>query len=321
MTVRRVPCGRRQPGEPGVHGVSPRDDRQPGARQPIVDGILTTFEVTDAATDAGSVPASTVSSGVVTTDFVTLTDDSGTISVDVPSSWTDVDTAPLGGEFPQIEATPYRQAYYDTFDVPGVTYRAIHFTTDTESLVHNFAVPDGCAHEAVQPYDDGVFVGSHLIDSECGSFGTAEYHVIVANPANQAFTAVVVVQITGPHELPILERILDSFNVAAGAGPTTSTLPTSSTVAAPTTTTDAAGVFPPPTGEVPAGWTDLIDDTATIRISVPSTWTATRLVSPSDADSSVDLGDDRRGAVLPTRRHGRHLRCSWRPVPGLSVRP
>ena len=243
----------------------------------------TSSEDTVAEASVATTSGAVVSSGVVTTEFVTLTDDSGTITVDVPSSWTDVDTAPLGGEFPQIEATPYRQAYYDTFDVPGVTYRAIHFTTDTESLVHNFAIPDGCAHEEVQPYDDGVFVGSHLIDSECGSFGTAEYHVIVANPANQAFTAVVVVQITGPHELPILERILDSFNVAAGAGPTTSTPSTSSTVAAPTTTTDAAGVFPPPTGEVPAGWTDLIDDTATIRISVPSTWTATRLVSPSDA--------------------------------------
>jgi hypothetical protein len=240
-------------------------------------------EDTVAETSVPTTSGAVASSGVVTTDFVTLTDDSGTIIVDVPSSWTDVDTAPSGGEFPQIEATPYRQAYYDTFDVPGVTYRAIHFTTDTESLVHNLAIPDLCAHEAVQPYDDGSFVGSHLVDSECGSFGTAEYHVIVANPANQAFTAVVVVQITGPHELPILERILDSFNVAAGAGPTTSAPSTSSTVVAPTTTTDAAGVFPPPTGEVPEGWTDLIDDTGTIRISVPTTWTATRLVSPSDA--------------------------------------
>ena len=251
---------------------------------PIVDGILTSLHVTGAGTDAGSAPASIVAGGKVTTDqFVTLTDDSGTIAVDVPSSWTDVDTAALAGEFPQIEATPYRQAYYDTFDVPGVTYRAIHFTTDTESLVHNFALPNGCAHEAVQPYDDGAFVGSHLIDSECGSFGAAEYHVIVANPANQAFTAVVVVQITGPHERPILQRVLDSFNVAAGAGPTTSAPSTSSTVAAPTTTTDAVGAFPPPTGQVPAQWTDLDDDTGTIRISVPNTWTATRMVSPSDA--------------------------------------
>jgi hypothetical protein len=214
------------------------------------------------------------------TDFVTLTDDTGTISVDVPSSWVDVDTAPLG-EFPQIEATPYRQAYYDTFAVPGVTYRAIHFTPDTESLVHNFATPDGCADETVEPYDDGTFAGSHLVDSGCGSFGTAEYHVIVASPAGEALTAVVVVQITGAHERPILERILDSFNVAAGAATTASTLPASSTVSAPTTTT-AAEAFPPPTGEVPADWTTLVDDTQTIEISVPSTWTATRLASPTD---------------------------------------
>ena len=131
---------------------------------PIVDGILDSFEVTDAATAVGSVPPSTVSGEVVTTDFVTLTDDTGTISVDVPSSWVDVDTTPIG-EFPQIEATPYQQAYYDTFDVPGATYRVINFTPDTESLAHGFASPDGCAVEEVQPYDDGVLVGSHLVDS------------------------------------------------------------------------------------------------------------------------------------------------------------
>ena len=287
---------------------------------PIVDGILTSLHVTGAGTDAGSAPASIVAGGKVTTDqFVTLTDDSGTIAVDVPSSWTDVDTAVLAGEFPQIEATPYRQAYYDTFDVPGVTYRAIHFTTDTESLVHNFALPNGCAHEAVQPYDDGAFVGSHLIDSECGSFGAAEYHVIVANPANQAFTAVVVVQITGPHERPILQRVLDSFNVAAGLGPRRRPprpppwrrRPRPPILSAPS----------PPTGQVPAQWTDLDDDTGTIRISVPNTWTATRTVSPSDATVPWISATTDDALVPPTRGHARHVRRSRRPVPGPSVRP
>jgi hypothetical protein len=247
---------------------------------PIVDGILNTFEITDAA-PVGSVPPTAEPGVVETIDFVTLTDDTGTISVDVPSSWVDIDTAPIG-EFPQIEATPYRQAYYDTFDVPGATYRVINFTPDTESLAHNFASPDGCAAEEVQPYDDGVLVGSYLVDSGCGSIGTSEFHVIAASPADQAFTAVVVVQITGEHERPILERIVDSFNVAAGAAPTASTLPTSATVAAPTTTTAAAAAFPPPTGEVPSDWTPLEDESHAIVISVPSTWTATRLASPTD---------------------------------------
>ena len=68
------------------------------------------------------------------------------------------------------------------------------------------------------PYDDGVFVGSHLIDTGCGEYGTTEHHVIAANPANQAFTALLDVQITGPDEVPILDGILATFNLAPGAG-------------------------------------------------------------------------------------------------------
>ena len=37
-------------------------------------------------------------------DFVTLTDDTGTITVDVPSTWTDVNTAPTEGGVPSIGA-------------------------------------------------------------------------------------------------------------------------------------------------------------------------------------------------------------------------
>ena len=122
-----------------------------------------------------------------------------------------------------------------------------------------------------------------MIYTGCGQSGTAEYHVIAANPANQAFTAVVVVQITGPDEQPILQGILDTFTIAA-SGTTGSTLPGSSV--APPTTGAATGAFPPPTGEVPADWTQLVDDTQTIAISVPSTWTATDLVPTENEDGT-----------------------------------
>ena len=51
-------------------------------------------------------------------DLVLLTDDTGTITVMVPGSWTDVSTAPDSG-MPVIEATTDRERYNETFDVPG----------------------------------------------------------------------------------------------------------------------------------------------------------------------------------------------------------
>jgi hypothetical protein len=236
--------------------------------------VLTAAGQTAAATAPPTEPPGTDLGTPVPADFVPLVDDTGTITVEVPGSWTDVDTAP-NDALPFIEASTDRQAYNDTFDVPGVTYVATPFNTDTEAAARQFGLEGGCADEVVQPYDDGVFVGSHLIYTECGG-GSAEFHVIAANPANQAFTAMLRIQITGPAEQPILDGILATFNVTAEAA-TGSSVPGASTVttaATPTTATATGSAFPPPTGEIPADWTRLVDDTQTIAIAVPSTWTA-----------------------------------------------
>ena len=94
-----------------------------------------------------------------------------------------------------------------------MTYRAIPFTADTETAAQNYGVPSGCDNETTSRTTTLLFVGSQLIYTGCGNSATAEYHVIAANPADQAFTAVVVVQITGPDEQPILEAILDTFDM------------------------------------------------------------------------------------------------------------
>jgi hypothetical protein len=233
----------------------------------------------------------------VPADFVTITDDTGTITVQVPSSWTDVATAPVGGA-PFIEAATDREQYNATFDVAGVTFRAAPFTSDTETAARQYGLTSGCGGETIEPYNDGVFEGAHLIYTECGPSGSAEFHVIAANPASGAFTALVRVQITGPDEEPILQGILDTFNAASNVAPsstTGSTVAVGSTIPAttvagattvPATTAAPGGAFPQPTGTVPADWTPLVDDTQTISISVPSAWTATDLAPAVNDDGS-----------------------------------
>jgi hypothetical protein len=233
---------------------------------------------------AGPPPAEPPSpdlNAVVPADFVTLTDDTGTITVGVPNSWTDVDTAPAGVD-PWISAAPDFRAFVTTFDVPGVIFEAVPLTTDTATLARDTGYASVCANEEVVPYDDGVFVGSHLIDTGCGDDGTTAYHVIAANPANQAFTALLDVQITSPDEVPILDGILATFNVT----PVVGSAGVPSNTAAPAT----QAAFPPPSGEVPVDWSSLVDDTGTIAIRVPSTWT--------DVDLFPLLGDD--GTSQPT---------------------
>jgi hypothetical protein len=205
-----------------------------------------------AAASAPTDPPS-AEAGTLAGETVTLTDDTGMITVAVPATWTDVATAPESGR-PFIEAAPDRAAFNDSFSVPGVTYRAVPFTADTATAAQQFGLTSGCAGEETEPYDDGAFAGTQLVYSECGGGGsTAEYRVIAANPQNQAFTAVVVIQITGPDEAPILQGILDTFNmtpaaVAAASGATTTT---SSTTTSSTTTVAAVGTFPTLVGRDP----------------------------------------------------------------------
>lgn len=56
-------------------------------------------------------------------------------------------------------------------------------------------------------------------------------------------------------------------------------------VATSSTTTVAVAAYPPPTGEFPADWTIVVDDTQTIVIAVPSTW--------SGIDTVPAVNDDR----------------------------
>ena len=73
------------------------------------------------------------------------------------------------------------EAYLDVAHPESPTGGAFTDDTDTEDLA---GWELSCATQDVQPYDDGVFVGSHSIYSHCGDIGLAEHHVIIANPAN-----------------------------------------------------------------------------------------------------------------------------------------
>jgi hypothetical protein len=77
--------------------------------------------------------------------------------------------------------------------------------------------------------------------------------------------------------------------IALAAGWSVSAVASSPSLASTTTTTSTgptAVAFPPPTGGVPADWTQLEDDTDTIRISVPPAWTAVDLAVRHNADGT-----------------------------------
>lgn len=171
---------------------------------PTAPGAPTTAAGTPPETVAGAVP---------------LTDDTGRLSIAVPPTWTEIVTSPTDDGNPYISASPnqavFQSADASSFTTPGVIYSARPFTADTQTAVSSVTDGSLCTDGGIVDYDDGVFVGHAQIFTDCG--GTAaRMYIIVANPADSSFTAVLLIQVVDAGDAE-LNTIVGSFNtVAAG---------------------------------------------------------------------------------------------------------
>jgi hypothetical protein len=215
--------------------------------------------------------------------YQVLVDDTDRIQIAVPPTWTDIDTTALdvdGAVVPAISAATDLEVWDDTFDAPGVLYAAFPYTADPQTLVDRYALTSGCATTTTVPYSDGVFSGLWGQWAECGLTKLAEWHLIVASPVGQEFTALVVTQLTGPQDQEAFDVVRETFNVtpsatwpATPAAPATTAVPATSV--APTTT---AAVPVPPSTVAPPTTTGVPVTTA---VSVTTAVTATTAVAPT----------------------------------------
>ena len=130
-------------------------------------------DVVDESAEGGSEGAAGYS------DYVSIIDDSGTITVDVPAEWAvDVIGASWNdaGE-PALSASPDREAWTNTWTEPGVfigvSRAALDEYDSAEAYLDSFEVGflAECAATERIPYDDGLYVGSFDFYEGCGSTG------------------------------------------------------------------------------------------------------------------------------------------------------
>jgi hypothetical protein len=148
--------------------------------------------------------------------YVLLKDVTGLLNVEVPAGWTDVNVnvniADDGTIRPMIAASPDLDSFAETFDTPGMFYVAFPAGADHTELMNYYDWPAQlCQDTGVQPYNDGVFVGSRQTWASCDG-GPAKAHFVVADPPNNEFTAWVFVQKTSDADLADHQHILDTFN-------------------------------------------------------------------------------------------------------------
>ena len=147
--------------------------------------------------------------------FTTITDDTGTISIDVPNEWTSVSTAPQdveGTSLPFIIATPDADAA-DIYQAPALILTVVPVEVeDPVSLLSSFAGED-CTAGDVQDLDagDGVFALLQPF-TDCGGTGAAQFGVIFGEIGGD-YTGIMLFQAVSKADLDILDYMFLSRQV------------------------------------------------------------------------------------------------------------
>lgn len=173
------------------------------------DYLTTTFSFADQFEDDST-------DGADYTDYAVISDDSGQLSVSVPTAWADIDGAAIdigGVQSPSIIASTNVADFQSRWDVPGVQFVAsdtlLAYTAD-ELL--DLAASSDCVSTGRETYEDGHFIGRFEVYSNCGGTGATSI-VVAAFPTDGAYGVLVAVQVVTDADLVALDEILRTFDV------------------------------------------------------------------------------------------------------------
>ncbi|MEM9712686.1 MAG: S1C family serine protease [Actinomycetota bacterium] len=153
-------------------------------------------------------------------DYVTISDDTGLLTVDVPAQWSQVDGRPINDSTLDVRAAADLQAYADFYDIPGMQFTASDapefLDATADQLLDGLTTwSDGCTLVAREPFDDGVYFGAFDFFQNCGG-GNASAVVVAVKPADGSYAVRLAVQVVSDADLQAADRILSTFFVTVG---------------------------------------------------------------------------------------------------------
>lgn len=173
---------------------------------PLLTTPATVPVVTTPGTSASGVPVG----------YQIATDDTGRLSVQVPSTWIDVDGAPGfegGVEVAAVSAAPNLTTFRETFDGPGLLIHETPFQADPAGELARRGLAGTCAAGPVLPNPNPGFSGVYQSWLDCGGT-TTDWHVLVANPIDgRQTTVVMVVQTITPADEEALKVAFSSYRL------------------------------------------------------------------------------------------------------------
>lgn len=199
---------------------------------------------------------------------ITVTDDTGTLTLTVPSDWLEVDAGSTvrddGSDRPAISASPSLDEWTSAWTAPGTYVTAVNPAADPATLLANYTFRNVCSEGAVEQYNDGRLVGLRQVWSACDGTTTSLVH-LAARSIDNTYAVFVQVQLLTPSD-PLLAQILGSVGAVAGTNPSQG--PT------PPATPATLGAAPPALvqGVVPPDSRTVTDQTGRVSVAAPTVW-------------------------------------------------
>ncbi len=148
-------------------------------------------------------------------EYESVTDDTGTITVSVPVEWTERDTVPAeidGEEIPYIAAATSLDGFLNGYSDPGLLYLALDPSNDVDGTLAENAFGNDCEDGGISDYEDPVFTGKYQLWLECAD-GSADLLVLAAQPADGSVTVLLMVQMVTDADLDALDQAIATFNL------------------------------------------------------------------------------------------------------------
>ncbi len=153
-------------------------------------------------------------------DYVNINDDSGQMTLAVPTAWSQVDGAAWtnsDGEVIgiRVAASSDLNGFLGTWSVPGVIFKAgSDLGVTSQQLLDSSDLSESCEYGSREDYADEVYTGQYDIWNNCGGEGTT-FVVLSAAPADNAYLVVLEIQIISDADVEAFDNVLASFIVNA----------------------------------------------------------------------------------------------------------
>ena len=148
-------------------------------------------------------------------EYVSVSDDSGSINASLPVEWSDIDGAPNEEFGPSLYAAPNLDSFLNTFDTPGVIIEATgsRGAADIDLTLDELDLSDQCTYEGRSPYSDVLYTGSLDLYTNCGGTSTSLF-VVAVTPEDGTFLARLLIQAVELRDLDAADEIFASFTAS-----------------------------------------------------------------------------------------------------------